>query len=37
MEFVFAGFLRLVSLEQDYSAAFVACGEVVAGLVEFNR
>jgi hypothetical protein len=36
VEFIFAGLLRLIPLEQDNSAAFVAGGKVVAGLVELD-
>ena len=36
MEFVFAGLLGLVSLEEYDSAAFVAGGKVISGLVELD-
>lgn len=36
MEFVLASLLRLVALEEHYSAALVARGEVVAGLIELD-
>lgn len=36
MEFVFAGFLRLIALKQNNSAALVTCREVVARLIEFD-
>jgi hypothetical protein len=36
VEFVFAGLLGLISLEENDSAAFVAGREVVAGLVELD-
>lgn len=34
MEFVLAGLFGFVALEQDYAAAFVTGGEVIARLIE---
>ena len=36
VEFVLAGLLGLVSFEEDDSAAFVAGGKVISGLVELD-